>query len=405
MSHPFPGRRLPRVALALLAAVGSACADAPEPPAPPGPRAADGEVDVPGGPGASAPRLAVGADGAVVLSWTQPQGEGQALRYATWTGAGWSPARTADAGPDRLANPADTPGVTPLAGGRMLAHVLTRGPSAHATDARVRFGGAGGWGEPALLNTDGVAAEHGFVSAVALPTGAGVVWLDGRGQRDHHGGDMALRYAELAADGRRQRETVLDARACDCCPTAAVATPRGTVVAYRDRSATEVRDVAVVRHVDGVWTSPVVPHADGWQIDGCPVNGPALAARGEHVALAWFTAADSARVRLAVSRDGGATWGPARRVDDGAPVGRVGVAVLDDGRAVVSWIESVGDAAQVRVRAVGDGERAASQTVATVPAGRASGIPRVAALGGRALVAWTDPEAAGVRTAVVQLPQ
>ena len=389
--------------------LAGACADAPESTAPAaeGPPVAEGEVPVPAGAGASAPRLAVGPGGAVVLSWSEPEGDDVALRYATWTGAGWSGAQTADTGADRFANPADTPGVTPLADGRMLAHVLTRGAAAGASDARVLFAGADRqWGEPALLNTDGVAAEHGFVSAVPLAGGrAGVVWLDGRDQGGGHhgGGDTALRYAEFSADGARQRETVLDARACDCCPTAAVATDRGLVVAYRDRSPTEIRDVGVVRWADGAWTAPTVPHADGWQIDGCPVNGPALAARGDRVALAWFSAADSAAVQVSISGDGGASWGEALRLDDGAPVGHVGVAILDDGRVVTSWVETVGDAAAIRVRAVGPGGRTASRTVATVEAGRAGGIPRVAALGSRALVAWTDPVEAAVRTAVVGL--
>jgi hypothetical protein len=43
-------------------------------------------------------------------------------------------------------------------------------------------------------------------------------------------------------------------------------------------------------------------HSDNWKIDACPVNGPAIAATGRRVAVAWFTAAnDTARVKLAFS--------------------------------------------------------------------------------------------------------
>ena len=424
MTAPLTSRLRRAAGLAALAVLVSgtvalgACADAPAPPATESEaaepasaevsmaEAPDGEVPVPAAPGASAPRLALDADGVPTLSWTQPEGDDHVLRYAAWTGAGWSAAQTADAGADRFANGADTPGVTPLSSGRHLAHVPTRGASSHATDVQVRFAGADGWSEPALLNTDGVAAEHGFVSAVARAGGgAGVVWLDGRDQgHGHHGGPMTLRYAEFSADGARQSEARLDSRVCDCCPTAAVATPDGLVVAYRDRSPDEVRDIAVVRQVDGAWTDPVVPHPDGWRIDGCPVNGPALAARGDRVALAWFSDADSSIVRLSVSDDGGASWGAPVRIDDGAPMGQVGVAVLADGRVAVSWLEHAGDRAGVRVRALPLGAPAASasRAVATVPAGRASGIPRLVALGDRALVAWTDPAAGTVRTAVVR---
>jgi hypothetical protein len=213
---------------------------------------------------------------------------------------------------------------------------------------------------------------------------------------------MTLRFASLAADGTRSGETVLDERTCDCCPTAAAAIEAGLVVAYRDRSEDEIRDVAVVRQVDGAWTPPVIPHADGWRIDGCPVNGPALAASGDRVALAWFAGGDSPRVWLSVSDDSGATWGERVRIDGGAPVGRVGVALLADGSPAVSWLEGVGDAAEVRVRHVdADGSLRPAVTVATVDAGRASGIPRVVGLGAQALVAWTDPVSATVRTALV----
>ncbi len=385
--------------LAAIAALAlGACADAPDPGSV-GSAAEVGEVGVPADSGASGPRLVAGAE--PVLSWTQPDGDGHALLVARWTGAGWSEPEVADAGPGRVANPADTPGAVPLAGGQMLAHVLTRGPSAHAYDARIRFRTRGAWGPARLLNTDGLAAEHGFVSAVARADGgAGVVWLDGRAQAaasGPHAGDMMLRYAEFAPDGTRGHETVLDARACDCCPTALVATASGLVAAYRDRAPGEIRDIAVVRLVDGVWTEPAVPHPDGWRIDGCPVNGPALAARGDRVALAWFTAADSASVRVSASSDGGATWDEPVRLDGGAPIGRVSVAILDDGRVATTWLERAGDAAEVRLRVLG----AASRTVAVVAAGAATGIPRVVALGSRALVAWTDPDAAILRTAVV----
>jgi hypothetical protein len=216
---------------------------------------------------------------------------------------------------------------------------------------------------------------------------------------------MTLRYAALDVDGALSDEAELDARTCDCCPTAAVAPPSGLVVAYRDRSAEEVRDVAVVRLVDGAWTEPTIPHPDGWTIEGCPVNGPALAASGDRVALAWYTEGDGPQVLLTVSEDGGATWAERVRVDGERPIGRVDVAFLGNGSAVVSWLERVGEAAELRLRRVAaDGTRGEPVTVTTVDAGRSSGMPHVAPLGNQALVAWTDPAAASVRTAVVDVP-
>ena len=385
----------------------AACADAPAPglEAPP---LADGEAPVPADSGALAPRLALETDGTPLLSWVEPTDAGHALRFARWTGAGWSEASTADESDGWFVNWADTPGVVPTPAG-LLAHTLPRHPdggSPYAYDVAVSRRGPDGWGRPRRVHDDGVAAEHGFVSAAPLADGrTGLVWLDGRNQgggHGHGGGAMTLRYAAIGPDGALANEAVLDARTCDCCPTAAAATPRGLVVAYRDRSEAEVRDVAVVRLVDGAWTEPSIPHPDGWTIEGCPVNGPALASEGDRVALAWFAQPDAAEVWLATSEDGGATWADRVRIDGGAPVGRVGVAFLDGESAVVSWLEGVGDAAEVRVRRVAaDGARGEPVTVATVEAGRSSGVPHVASLGDRVLVAWTDPAASTVRTAVV----
>jgi len=66
--------------------------------------------------------------------------------------------------------------------------------------------------------------------------------------------------------------------------------PEGPIVAYRDRSDTEIRDIYVSRSVGSNWSQPVAVHRDNWQIAACPVNGPALSADGTAVALAWFTA-------------------------------------------------------------------------------------------------------------------
>ncbi|MEM0962431.1 MAG: sialidase family protein [Bacteroidota bacterium] len=390
----------------LVAALGlAACGTDPSPPTQPA-APAGGEVAVPADSGSLAPRLALAPDGRPVLSWVEPTAGGHALRMVTWTGSAWSEPGTADAGDRWFVNWADTPGVVPLADGRMLAHVLSMHPdgdSPYAYDIRLTAAN----GDTSLLHDDGVAAEHGFVSWAPLPgEQTGMVWLDGRHQTGGHGphsAAMTLRYASVSPDGSRTAEAELDARVCDCCPTALAATASGLVAAYRDRSRDEIRDVAVVRLSDGTWTQPVVPHPDGWEIAGCPVNGPALAASGDRVALAWFSDADSARVSLSLSEDGGATWGERQQVDGGRPLGRVDVAVLDDGSPVVSWLELTSDdTAEVRIQRFA-GTTTSAQTVAEIPASRASGIPQLASLGDRVLVVWTDPEAGTIRSAVLDI--
>ena len=135
-------------------------------------------------------------------------------------------------------------------------------------------------------------------------------------------------------------------------------------------------------------------HADHWKVDFCPVNGPAIAADERRVALAWFTAAnDSARVKVAFSDDAGARFGAPVRVDEGNPAGRVDVALLPDGNALVTWIERIGgDTAAVRLRRVSrDGTLGATRTVARSSAARASGFPRMVISGPDVIFAWTEP--------------
>ena len=386
---------------ALVAALAlAACADAPAGDRPDAVSATDGAV---ADSGALAPRLVESVHGPF-LTWVEPDGDGHALRFARWTGDGWNDASTVDRGDDWFVNWADTPGAFPYSDDATFAHTLRR-RGGHAYDIVVRLDGPDGRGDPFVLHTDGREAEHGFVSAVPFEGGVAVVWLDGREQAGGHGhgGDMTLRAVVLDSDGTRRGETVLDARTCDCCPTALARTRDGLVAAYRDRSPGEIRDVAVVRYADGAWTEPTIPHADGWEIAGCPVNGPALASRGDRAALAWYTEADVPRVRLSISDDGGETWAEPVRIDGGAPIGRVDVTLLDDGSPVVSWLERVSEGAEVRVRRLG---AAAPVTVAAVPSGRESGIPQIAALFDPAselsvLVAWTDAAAGTVRSALV----
>jgi hypothetical protein len=136
------------------------------------------------------------------------------------------------------------------------------------------------------------------------------------------------------------------------------------------------------------------------------VNGPALAAAGNRVAAAWFTGArDTSRVLVAFSDDGGRRFTPPVRVDGGAPLGRVHVALLPDGDALVAWLEVSGKEALFQVRRAGDQGPGAVMTVARTSAARASGFPRLVRAGDRVVLAWTEAgKPSHVRTAVARVP-
>lgn len=349
------------------------------------------------------PHLSPSGDGAILSWWSREDG-GHALRAVRWSrGDGFGEVRTVTRGDDFFVNWADYPSVVEVAPAKWVAHWLQRngeGTFAYGIRTAVSTDDGVSWSDPWTPHEDGTATEHGFVST--WPDGAGgwsLVWLDGRKYAEGPHGEatmeMTIRARTVGADGSPGPETLVDVRSCDCCQTDAALTSRGPVVAYRDRTAAEIRDIYFARRGEEGWTEPHPVHDDGWEIGGCPVNGPALDASGEEVVITWFTAAGGIpRVLASFSSDAGDTFGDPVRVDDGNPIGRVDVVRLAEGGAVVSWLEDTGErGAEIRIRRIGSaGSVGPAWTLARTSAARASGFPQFIRLGGSDgfLAAWTE---------------
>ncbi|HJO37513.1 MAG: sialidase family protein [Vicinamibacterales bacterium] len=340
----------------------------------------------------------VAAESGLYLSWLEARsdGPGHRFQFAVWDGEAFSAPRTIRTSDRFFANWADFGSMLPLADGRLAAHWLEKAAGGtYQYDIWMSLSDDGGetWSAPDRPHRDGTLSEHGFVSLTGYgESGLAGVWLDGRqfkqGASDN---EMALMFTTYT-DGRFQTERLLDGRVCECCQTGMARTADGLLVAYRDRSADEVRDISIIRYADGAWTDPVTLHDDGWQIPGCPVNGPQLAADGGQVAVAWFTGeGGDPRVQVKFSDDSGVTFGGAVRVDDGRPVGRVDIEHAR-GSAIVSWLER-GDEGEAEVkfrRVTSSGEVDASHAIARTGAGRASGFVRTAVFKGDVYVTWTE---------------
>lgn len=365
------------------------------------------------------PQMTVSGRG-VLLSWVEREDSRATLRFAERTRTGWSTVRTAASGTGWFVNWADVPSVLRLDDRTLVAHWLQKsGAGTYAYDVRLSRSTDDGraWSASTTPHHDGLQREHGFASLLRMPTGGfSLVWLDGRhtsatGEHDApgaSGGAMSLRYATFDGQWRQTSEVQVDDRVCDCCPTTAVMTREGPLVAYRDRGTDETRDIYVARFEGGKWAAPRAAHADNWQIAACPVNGPRLSARGREVALAWFTGKDNVgRSFVAFSKDAGRSFGAPIRLDADGSLGRVDVALLPDGSAVASWIESSDKGGRIAVRRVApNGEVSPPATVATVSAGRISGYPRMAFHAGELVFAWTEGDASTthVQTAVAKTP-
>jgi hypothetical protein len=368
------------------------------------------------------PRLSRDAAGSLVLSWLEPVGEagGYALKYARLAGDDWTGTTVAAQGKDWVVSAADLPSVQALSERLWVADWRVPSPaSAAAYDIRAVVSADAGatWSAPLLLNDDATASEHGFVSWFRDGERAGAVWLDGRDEAsdapESPTGEPAgtsLRYAFLGSDGRVAEQGVVDNLVCDCCRTDVVLTAAGVAVVYRDRSATEIRDVAVRVRTAAGWSEPARLGPDNWQIAGCPINGPALDANKNDVAAAWFTAADGrGHVRLARSSDGGMTFGAPVDIDSDGAFGQVGVVLADDGRAFVSWWRRGTDGgAQLAVRSLApSGELGERQVIGTTRASRPDTVPQMKRSGQRLVFVWTEDTDAGasVKTAYADLSE
>ena len=254
---------------------------------------------------------------------------------------------------------------------------------------------------PSVLHKDSVSAEHGFLSSAALPGGGlQVSWLDGRytkvqegaaagagdveAQADDHGhghggGAMTLRTKALSDSVSVE----LDHRVCDCCNTATVATRDLTMVAYRDRSEHEIRDIGyVVKPTGGEWSTPKLVHADNWEISGCPVNGPALAANDAgNIAAIWYTApADRAQINFARYDATADAFSPPVVLDDNIPLGRVDLQLAEDGTAYATALTTKEDTddAFLTLWTISRAGGISRADLATTSAARSTGFPKIA---------------------------
>jgi hypothetical protein len=363
----------------------------------------------PAGPNSSEPQITVQGD-RVILSWLEVSGEKATLKFAERTATGWSSAQTVASGTHFFVNSFDVPSVHALADGTLVAHWEERLGTDEDSDAsKVMLSWSKDqghtWSRAVSPHHDGTNTEHGFVSLFQAPgAGLGLVWIDGRATNpETESGDMSLRASVYDATGKQLRETVVVPRVCECCSTSAAETSEGVIVAFRNRSAMEVRDIYVTRFADGRWSAPVNVHTDGWMIEACPINGPAVSARGREVAVAWFMAKnDQGRAFVAFSHDEGRTFGAPVRVDDGGSLGRLGVQMLDNGTAAVIWIEKGSQGSQFRVRIVTPtGVRSAPVTIANTEGSR---YPRMIGLRDELLFSWVDTDKGSqLRTAHARL--
>ncbi|MGI8581160.1 MAG: sialidase family protein [Chitinophagaceae bacterium] len=360
------------------------------------------------------PYLFTDKNGLVYLSWIEKTKEKSLLKFSVLSNENWSEPGTITTGNNWFVNWADYPMLAADGAGNMIAHILEKSENDKYTyDVKLITSSDKGssWGSMNILHDDGKKAEHGFVSVMPYEDKFFVSWLDGRNtvsekvdtaaHHEGHQGAMSLRAAMVNKQGIKSAEWELDRRVCDCCQTSAALTANGPVVVYRDRSDEELRDISIVRFVNGKWTEPKTIFPDQWKITGCPVNGPRSAAEGNNLAIAWFSSpGKKAQVNIIFSNDGGASFYKPIRIAEENAIGRVDVVMLDDKSAMVSWMEgAVIKAARVNK----DGTKDSSIIIASSSEARSSGFPQMTKSGNNLIFAWSDDKAKTIKVAKLAL--
>lgn len=369
------------------------------------------EMASPAADSCAEPFLFTDRNGLVYLSWIEKVGKESKLKFSSLEKENWTAPVTIASGNDWFVNWADYPALAADGNGNMIAHYLQKSDTGKFTyDVKYVMSSDKGttWSKSKFLNEDEKEAEHGFVSISPYGENYILSWLDGRnaaavegaGHEGHHG-EMTIRGAVLKKDGTKENEWELDNKVCDCCQTSTANTDNGPVVVYRDRSDEEIRDMSIVRFVNGNWTAPKTIFADNWKIAGCPVNGPRAAAIGNNLAITWFSMKDNTgEVKIIFSEDGGATFNKPIRVDEGNTIGRVAVVMLDKSTAAVCWM----DGAEIKLTKVNaDGKKEKPVLIASSSDARSSGFPQMTKNGDRLIFAWTDNKAKTIKLSGMDL--
>lgn len=344
-------------------------------------------------------------DQALYMSWVEQRDSLAILKFAQYKSDAWSAPLTIAEGTDWFVNWADFPAIA-VNDGNIFAHYLKKSaPDTYAYDVQytVFNKDLGQWSTPQKLHTDTTQSEHGFVSVIPYKEGFMATWLDGRTtvNRPDSLKQMTLRAGFVNADGSLGKQWELDQRVCDCCSTSISNSPEGPIVVYRDRSDREIRDIYFTKFEAGNWSESKPVYIDNWEINGCPVNGPAIAANANTTSAVWFTAAnDRPMVNLVMSKDINQGFGDPIRLDIRPAIGRVAVQIDQQGNTYALFMsESTPDAVLSLAVFNPKGQQLRFMDLFRMNGERSSGFPQLAFFKEQLIISYSNVgEDPGIKT-------
>jgi len=266
--------------------------------------------------------------------------------------------------------------------------------------------------EPPLRVNEDRPISHSFDGlAVAADGTVLLTWIDG-----HEGGkDPATWVARVTEQGTRvEGIRKVGDDTCVCCRVDAAAGAGNTVaLTWRQVFPGDVRDMVLAVSRDGGRTfgDARLVSADHWKINACPHRGGAvgLDAKGR-VYMSWYTEGSDIRpdLKFAVSADG-ERFGPPKRLHTSATSipDQARMAVDPAGRAVIVWEESTAVSRRILLRYTVDAGRTLSPIRVLSTAIKAYAPDITFAPDGSFLVAWHEEAFPFLKTVVqpVRIPK
>jgi hypothetical protein len=215
------------------------------------------------------------------------------------------------------------------------------------------------------------------------------VWLED----PEENGYQSLRHATSSNAGQSWSPAkTRDDATCSCCWNTLARSSQGQLaILYRDM---KPRDMGLLQSDDAgaTWKNAGAVGQFGWQFDGCPHTGGALAygnsANQTLHSLIWTGAENRQGLYYLNTQDGGKTWTTPRRMGDTAI--HAAIAAMDDEHIAAVWDEMGPEGSSIVVVESGDGGQqwSAPQTI-SLPTNSAS-HPRIVATATGYLVMWTE---------------
>ena len=349
------------------------------------------------------------------ISWTEQVLDSNFLYITRLEGDSWTNKELITKGTDWFVNWADFPSISlnEVSGSIFSFHLQKSSEETFSYDVNYHINSKETWNDMNKIHDDNTFSEHGFVSSIPYKDGFMVSWLDGRntygvGDHGHAKGAMTIRSAILDSNGNIVNQNVIDEMVCECCQTSMAISGDIPIVVYRDRSEGEIRDIYYSRYIDSNWTEPHPIHNDGWEINGCPVNGPNVDSYGDNVVVSWFSASNGRpKVNLKFSTDNGRTFGDKILIDevDNSPLGRVDIELISETEAMISWLSTVDGKGKLLIRKIKtNGEIGPIKVVDEISTERSTGFPQIEKFNDDVYISWTDNSELGKKVRVTKIP-